>query len=239
VHALLIAVLVFVGGFAVMAVELVGGRLLAPYFGSSIYVWGSIIAVFMLALSLGYLAGGQLSLRAPSLRRLGLLLAASGLAVLPLVVWATPFLELVFAHVEDPRYGSLVACAGLFLLPITTMGAISPYAIRLLVVTTQRSGQVAGRLYFISTLGSALGTLLTSFYFVLWFEVNQILLGVAGCLVLAGGATWVFDRGAETGAAGAPDARSAVLAASPGAGAALPAAETTRSRVATVASEER
>ena len=66
-------------GFYVMAIELLGGRLLAPYFGSSVYVWGAIITVFMLALSLGYLAGGAWSVRSPSLRRLGalLLLAAS------------------------------------------------------------------------------------------------------------------------------------------------------------------
>ena len=56
-------------GFLVMAIELLGGRLLAPYFGSSIYVWGAIITVFMLALSLGYLWGGYASLRAPSLAR--------------------------------------------------------------------------------------------------------------------------------------------------------------------------
>lgn len=195
VHTLLISLLVFVGGFSVMAIELVGGRLLAPYFGSSIYVWGSVIAVFMLALSLGYLAGGALSLRAPSLRRLGLLLMASGLAVLPLVPLATPLLEAVFVRVEDPRYGSLLACAGLFFLPITAMGAISPYAIRLLVETTQSSGQVAGRLYFVSTLGSALGTLMTSFYFVLWFEVNQILIGLATALLAAGALAWWRDRG--------------------------------------------
>ena len=65
---LTIYLLAFVGGFVVMSLELLGGRVLAPYFGSSIYVWGSIITIFMLSLSLGYLFGGRLSLRQPSLK---------------------------------------------------------------------------------------------------------------------------------------------------------------------------
>ena len=64
-----IYLLAFVGGFVIMSLELLGGRVLAPYFGSSIYVWGSIITVFMLSLALGYLFGGRLSLTKPSLNR--------------------------------------------------------------------------------------------------------------------------------------------------------------------------
>ncbi|MGB1617901.1 MAG: hypothetical protein ACPG9T_15785, partial [Pseudomonadales bacterium] len=63
---------------------------------------------------------------------------------------------------------------------------IAPYSVRLMVNNTERSGQVAGGLYFISTLGSALGTLLTSFYLVLWFEMNTILLTMVTVLILAG-----------------------------------------------------
>ena len=72
-------------GFFVMAIELLGGRLLAPNFGSSIYVWGAIISVFMLALSLGYLAGGRWSLHQPSMARLSLLLGAAALTALPVL----------------------------------------------------------------------------------------------------------------------------------------------------------
>ena len=70
---LLVSVLAFVSGFVIMSLELLGGRLLAPYFGSSIYVWGSVITVFMLALSVGYLTGGKLSLFNPSLKRFSLI----------------------------------------------------------------------------------------------------------------------------------------------------------------------
>ena len=68
-RAVLVCVLAFCGGFSIMSLELLGGRILAPWFGSSIYVWGSIITVFMLALSIGYLTGGRLSLRSPSAAR--------------------------------------------------------------------------------------------------------------------------------------------------------------------------
>jgi len=165
-------------GFFVMAVELLSGRLLAPHFGSSIYVWGAIITVFMLSLSAGYLAGGHLSLLAPNLRRLGLLLIAASLATLPVIVVGEPLLGWIFDHVDDPRYGSLLAASALFFLPTAISGAVSPYAIRLLVTQLHASGKSAGSLYFVSTFGSAAGTIATSFYLVLLFEINQILLAL-------------------------------------------------------------
>lgn len=174
--------LVFIGGFSVMSIELLGGRILAPYFGSSIYVWGSIITVFMLALSVGYLLGGRFSLARPGLTRLGLIFLVCALTVLPLVIWRALLMAWVFERVEDPRYGSLVAAVVLFFVPTACLGFISPYAVRLLVEKVDHSGHVAGKLYFVSTAGSALGTLLTSFYFVLWFEVDTILFALAGAL---------------------------------------------------------
>ncbi|MBT7333985.1 MAG: fused MFS/spermidine synthase [Gammaproteobacteria bacterium] len=159
-----------------MSLELLGGRVLAPYFGSSIYVWGSIITVFMLSLSLGYLIGGRWSIRNPSLMRFGGIFIVGALLMYPLVSFAEPVMQWIFKSISDPRYGSLAASTFLFMAPTIILGMISPYSVRLLVVSIERSGQVAGRLYFVSTLGSALGTLITSFYFVLHFEINTILL---------------------------------------------------------------
>lgn len=175
-----------------MAVELLGGRLLAPTFGSSIYVWGAIITTFMLALSLGYLAGGRWSTRAPSVRRLGMILIAAALSVTPILIGAEALLEVVAVRIPDPRFGSLLAATALFFVPTFISGMVSPYAIRLLVPDRATAGRHAGQLYFVSTFGSAAGTLLTSFYFVLLMEVNQILLamlaislalGAVACLV--------------------------------------------------------
>jgi hypothetical protein len=177
-------------GFFVMGIELLGGRLLAPYFGSSIYVWGAIITVFMLALSLGYLIGGRYSLHGPSLRRLGLIVLAAAVTVLPVLVAGDAVLDALSARLADPRFGSLLAALALFFVPTLISGMVSPYAVRLLVAEREHAGERAGRLYFISTFGSAAGTLLTSFYFVLWFELNQILWGMLGVSVLVALAAW-------------------------------------------------
>jgi len=179
-----VLVLAFTSGFIVMAIELLGGRILAPYFGSSIYVWGSIITVFMLSLSLGYLIGGRISLVNPNLYRYGFFFFGAALALLPTIVFGDAIMDAVFVEIEDPRYGSLVASTLLFFLPTAVLGMIAPYSVRLLVQHRDHSGQVAGGLYFVSTLGSALGTLATSFYLVLWFEVDHILFAMSATLTV-------------------------------------------------------
>ncbi len=195
-HARTIAVHVaaFGGGFVIMSLELLGGRILAPWFGGSIHVWGSIITVFMVSLSLGYLLGGRLSLRNPSLDKLAAAFLCGGVALVPLVHAAEPAMAWLFDLIEDPRYGSLAASLVLFSLPTVLLGMISPYAVRLLVRTAPESGHVAGTLYFVSTLGSAVGTLGTSFYFVLWFEVNTILTGLVVALAVLAAVAFAGER---------------------------------------------
>lgn len=178
-------------GFFVMAIELLGGRLLAPYFGSSIYVWGAIITVFMLALSLGYLWGGRASLYAPSLRRLATILLAAAMTTLPVLLWGDSLLERLSAVIGDPRFGSLAAAALLFFVPTSVSGMVSPYAVRLLVADRASAGHLAGKLYFVSTFGSAAGTILTSFYLVLYLEVNQILMLMLAVSVIVGVIAWL------------------------------------------------
>ncbi len=189
-----INVLAFSGGFVIMSLELLGGRVLAPYFGNSIYVWGSIITVFMLSLAVGYLLGGRLSLHAPSFRRLALVFMVGGALLLPLTLFAEPLMNWVFERIEDPRYGSLLAASILFVVPTVVLGVISPYSVRLLITETHHSGAVAGTLYFVSTLGSALGTLGTSFYFVLWFEIDTILSMLAVALLGLGAIAALLGR---------------------------------------------
>ena len=184
-------------GFFVMAIELLSGRLLAPYFGGSIYVWGAIITVFMLALSLGYLWGGRASLHAPSLKRLALILLAAAVTTLPVLLLGDSLLERLSAVVSDPRFGSLVAAALLFFLPTCISGMVSPYAVRLLVADRASAGHLAGKLYFVSTFGSAAGTILTSFYLVLYLEVNQILLLLLAISAVVGMIAWLRPTAVE------------------------------------------
>ena len=161
-------------GFFVMSVELLSSRILAPYFGSSIFVWGGILTVFMTFLSIGYLLGGMLSTQRPRLWKLACLLAAEALLTLP-VIGAEPVLEQLSLAVPDPRYGSLLGSLMLFAIPTTLTGMISPYAIRLLVRGIGSSGREAGLVYFVSTLGSAAGTISTGFYLVLIMDIYQII----------------------------------------------------------------
>lgn len=198
----LVIAAVFINGFAIMAIELLGGRVLSPYFGTSVYVWGSIITIFMLSLSLGYLWGGKLSSRQPSAKLFALFFFAAAILSLPIIFFADWTMTQVFLVIEDPRYGSLVSAVLLYFLPICFMGMVSPYSIRLLVVSQEHSGRTAGLLYFVSTLGSALGTLLTSFYFVLWFELDQIMWGIVSGLLACGAlilvANWLQQRDAQS-----------------------------------------
>ncbi|AXV67266.1 MULTISPECIES: fused MFS/spermidine synthase [Pseudoalteromonas] len=186
----LIYFLAFSSGFCIMGIELLGGRILAPFFGSSVHIWGSIITVFMLSLSIGYLLGGKLSTRNPTLTKYGAIFFIASIMVIPIVMFAEPIMAFIFSHIEDSRYGSLLASMALFFIPTIILGMISPYSVRLLVTDHEKSGQVAGGLYFVSTLGSALGTIITSFYMVLAFDVNDIIktfaavLGALGLLAI-------------------------------------------------------
>jgi len=189
----IIASMAFVSGFCIMTIEMLGARILSPYFGGSLSVWGSIITIFMLALALGYLLGGRLSTRNPSANTYALFFICAGVFSLPVIFFADFIMEPIFLAIEDPRYGSLFASIFLFFIPTSILGMISPYSVRLMVESEKDSGQMAGLLYFISTLGSAAGTLGTSFYFVLWFEVNQILWGSVIALIFAGCAILLSD----------------------------------------------
>jgi len=178
--------LAFTSGFSIMCIELLAGRILAPFFGSSVHIWGSIITVFMLSLSFGYLLGGKFSTHSASLNRYGAIFIIAGLTLLPIVTSSVWLMESIFLAVEDSRYGSLLASTALFFIPTIILGMLSPYSVRLLVKNSNESGQVAGKLYFVSTLGSAIGTIITSFYLVLWFDINTIVMSVSMVLSLLG-----------------------------------------------------
>jgi len=116
----------------------------------------------------------------------------------PLVLGADAALDWLSGRVSDPRMGSLLGSAMLFFVPTVVSGMVSPYAVRLLVADRHNSGDNAGKLYFVSTFGSAAGTLLTSFYLVLYFEVNQILWSMIGISLLIGAAALLVGTDKES-----------------------------------------
>ena len=173
-------------GFFVMSYELLGGRVLASDFGSSVSVWGALITVFMIALSIGYLIGGTLSTKRASFRDLGAILVLQAVTTVLSLAVSESVLDWIFAHIEDVRYGALSASMMLFFVPTVVSGMVSPYAVRLLVTDVRESGRYAGKLLFVSTFGSATGTIATSFYFVLYFEVNEIVYGLTAISIVLG-----------------------------------------------------
>lgn len=171
----MLRLVVFLGGAILMALEIVGSRVLAPSFGSSIFVWGSLISIFLTALSVGYYWGGALADRSPSLKTLGGLVAVPGV-----LIWLLPFyFPSVNAWIVSldlgPRMSPLVTSIILFAVPSVFLGTISPYAIRLEIESVETAGNTAGRLYALSTGGSIVGTLAASFFLIPMMGVRNIL----------------------------------------------------------------
>ncbi len=184
----------FLSGAALMALEMSGARLVEPHFGSTIYVWGSIIGVFMLALSVGYWAGGRYADRSPRIETLGMVLMFAAILVMIIPVIAPPFCAWMNEfHGLDVRYRTLVACLALFALPSICMGMTSPFAVKLAAHQTSVLGSVAGSLYAVSTLGSIVGTLLVSFVLVELIGTSAIVYLVGVVLALV--SVYCFFRG--------------------------------------------
>jgi spermidine synthase len=168
-------VIVFTSGAVLMGLEIVGSRVLAPYFGNSIFVWGSLISVVMAALSIGYYWGGWLSAREPSYGRLLTLLLIPGILIffLPFIY---PTLNERIAGVDfGTRLNPLIASSIYFLPPGIFLGTVSPYVIRLAATALATVGSTAGTLYAVSTCGSIFGTLLTAFYLIPLIGVSNII----------------------------------------------------------------
>ena len=156
--------LVFTAGFTTLGVELSAARLLDPWFGNSVIVWAALIGLILSYLALGYWLGGRLADRSPHLLTLLRLvvLGAFGVGLIPLL--ARPVLELASAGLGDFNTGLLAgSMAGiliLFSVPVTLLGCVSPFAIRLALRDVQGSGAITGRISALSTAGSILGSFL-------------------------------------------------------------------------------
>jgi spermidine synthase len=163
---------VFVSGVASMGLEILAGRIVAPEFGSSIYTWGSIIGVFLAALSLGYHYGGKRAARRASVSRLSWILLGTA-AYVALVVFANDLLLAAGSGFALPsRFASLPAVTLLFGPPTYLLGFISPYAAEL--SATEGIGEASGRVYALGTIGSIVGVFGTTFGLIPVFEIETI-----------------------------------------------------------------
>ena len=181
----------FLSGAALMSLEIVGSRILAPYFGSSVFVWGSLIGVVLAALSFGAYVGGRIADRVPDGRPLAILLGTAGLMAL-IIPWIGPLINReVFALALGPRGGPLASSIVLFLVPGVALGAVTPFVVRLSVATVQGVGGVAGTVSALSTAGSIVGTFGTAFYLIPIAGVDTICHLTGGVLTVLGIFTWM------------------------------------------------
>ena len=175
-------VVVFVSGGAVLSLEILGTRILGPFYGVSLFLWSALITVTLVALSAGYALGGRYADRGATMSRLYALVAVAGLWILA-VPWVTrSALELV-----EPfglRLAVLVAAFILFGPPLLFLGMVSPYAIRLRASSLDVVGRAAGNLYAISTVGSVVAALATGFFLIPSVGITRLTI-FTGALLLA------------------------------------------------------
>ena len=189
---------VSLSGACVLALEILGTRVLGPYYGVSLFLWSALISVTLAALAFGYALGGRWADRGPRAGRLALLLAAAGLWVV-----AVPWLRGPLLAVSGGlglRAAVLVTATLLFFPPLALLGMVSPYAIRLATRRVEEVGRVAGDLFAVSTLASVVAALLTGFVLIPELGVTRLLLLVGAVLLAAAALARWGPRGAGVAA---------------------------------------
>jgi len=153
-------------GFVVVSFEMLGSRFLNPYFGSGIYTWGAIISTVLFALMVGYFGGGKLADKKPSYFLLGSMIIFSSvyLCIIPHI--SDVALRYCFDNTTNLSTATLISSFILFFFPLALLGAYSPFAIRLVLKNTSESGSISGFIYGLSTFGSIIGALVTTFYLI-------------------------------------------------------------------------
>jgi len=206
---LLLFFTVSLSGGAVMILELLGTRIIAPYYGVSLYVWSSLISVTMIALALGYYWGGFLADHYPRLRLAHIFMLAALATVL------IPFLSGSVMQLTNPlgiRGGAFVSALLLFTVPLTALAMVGPFVIKLATQDLQGVGTAVGSVYAVSTLGSVLATLMLGFYLLPVLGTRAIIFSVSLILLALAFLLMARDKQGFTGpASGLPLVISAVL----------------------------
>src|SRR5437763_4436406 len=184
--AAMIYLVAFVTGAIVMSFEMLGSRYLAPAFGAGIYTWASLISTVLAALCAGYFLGGYAADRYPSPAILGATVAIGSIYMLLLPGFSDEIVQFFAWQIDDIRLGSLAAAMAIMFFPVTFLGMYSPFAIRLSLHSAQRSGIVSGTVYGVSTAGSIVGTLGTTFVLIPALGTRAITLALGAAGILAG-----------------------------------------------------
>lgn len=177
--------LVFWAGAVLMGLEIAGSRVLAPHFGNSVFVWGSLITVFLAALSGGNYLGGWIADQHPSAGLLSGVCIVVALWIGGLSLVASGVCQFVAELGLGEEVGPLAASLLLFLPPSVGMGIVSPFAVRLAASSVSGVGKVSGSLYALSTVGSIVGTITTTFVLIPSIGLAAILRGLGVTLLVA------------------------------------------------------
>ena len=184
----------FVNGFVLLGMEMAGSRILAPYWGSSIYVWAGLIAVILSALSLGNITGGRMADHRPSAHLLFMVMAGAGIWIMALSVISNPICILLSSIDVDIRISVLLICIVLFGMPSLLLGMTTPFIIRLGADSIHDLGRWSGNTYALSTLGSIAGTLVVSFLLIPVMGMVTILLILGVSPFLFGGVVRLLKK---------------------------------------------
>ena len=159
----LVASTAFCSGFALMVLEMFGVRVLAPYFGTGMSVWGAIISVIMSALGFGYAFGGKVADKRPSFLIAALLISPTAVSLILFPLYANLVCGMVDAMLSDRRVAALLCAALIFPLPVFFLGAVSPLLVKLKVRSLSEVGDGSGMVYAFGTAGGVAGTLTSVF----------------------------------------------------------------------------
>lgn len=174
----------FVNGAVIMVFELIGARIIAPFLGSSTFVWTSIIGVILLALSVGYYYGGVLADKGASRKKLAQILLLAGLAILVSRIIRDDFLIAISSQGVDVRVKSFLAALVLFSPASFLMGMVSPYIGRLQLESIKEAGKTIGSLYAAGTAGSIVGTFAYGYWLVAAFPNGAVHAALAAIMII-------------------------------------------------------
>jgi spermidine synthase len=178
--------IVFVSSFCVMVIELVAGRILAPYLGVSLYTWTTIIGVVLAGIALGNFVGGKIADRSHSPLILVAIFFVGGLFTIAIPQFTWTVGHAGWAKDMPIMLNFTLRTACVFLLPAFVLSMVSPLVIKLSLADLGRTGGVVGTIYAISTVGSILGTFTTGFVFIMLFGIRTLVWLVGGVLILTG-----------------------------------------------------
>lgn len=185
--------IVSVSGASILAIELLGTRILAPFYGASIFLWSALISITLAALSVGYAIGGRIADRGCSMRGIGGFLITAGI-----LVSLVPFIRHPVISLLEPlglRSTVLIATFILFFPCLMILGMISPYSIRLKTSSLEEVGRSAGNLYAVSTIASVFAALLTGFILIPNFGVSRIIFSIGAILFISAGFSFIVSPG--------------------------------------------